>query len=91
MGIAASTPSVVWQVPLKLSPFRPVKETSLLSLLPLQAAMASGGGPGGLPPSMEDALLDDEAAVAARLKQVQSASRQARSRAKCMVRLRVMG
>lgn len=34
---------------MSVSPRRPVKLTCVPAVLPLQAAMASGGGPGGLP------------------------------------------
>jgi len=65
----------------KVSPWRPVKETSLPSVLPLQAATASGGGPGGLSlPLAEDEPLDEVAATAVRQKLVQKASKMARSK-----------
>jgi len=49
LGIAAVTPLMVLQVPVTVSPPRSVKLTWVPSLLPLHAAIASGGGPGGGP------------------------------------------
>lgn len=47
--MAAMTPLMVLQVPVTVFPSRSVKLTWVPSLLPLQAATASGGGPGGGP------------------------------------------
>jgi hypothetical protein len=66
-GRAASTPFVVWQVPVSVSPLRPVKLTVAPSALPLHAAMAPGGGPGGVPlagGAGGSAVVDVAAAVA---------------------------
>jgi hypothetical protein len=65
-GRAASTSPIFWQTPLTVSPPRALKLTWVPSVFPLQAATASGGGPGGWP---EGAL-----AAPARLKPALQAS-----------------
>jgi hypothetical protein len=45
--MATRVPLTVWQTPFRVSPLRRVKLTWVPTVFPLQAAIASGGGPGG--------------------------------------------